>query len=468
MTQIIYATISELADNSLASPIAIEDAVPNQRSVFQGNFKTLARTERRNASLSVETGVHAGLLREDETNAELRFSDAASSLNRVVTQACLDYRTKLASMFQSPMQWPTLKPECDRIFMHVPWKMTKDLYSVLGVTKNASLDEIKKAYRKLALKYHPDKNKLPEAAEKFREVSSAYEILSNKEKRETYDKFGEEGLRSGGAAGAGGRGPMGAGGTTRFYTSTDPMSTFAQFFGTDNPFENFFNLNAGGLGGNFFEDHMDVDAGDMFGGGLRNNTFRSQSFTAGTRKPPKQDPPFEHDLFVSLEDILKGCTKKMKISRKVLGADGRSRREEKVLTINVKPGWKAGTKITFQKEGDQSPGTTPADIVFIIRDKPHELFKRDGVDIRYTAKISLREALTGTRIDVPTLQGGKVSLHYSEIIRLTTSKRIQGQGLPHPKDPSKRGDIIISFDIRFPETLPNSTREILYDALPAK
>lgn len=86
-----------------------------------------------------------------------------------------------------------------------------------------------------------------------------------------------------------------------------------------------------------------------------------------------------------------------------------------MLTINVKPGWKAGTKITFQKEGDQSPGTTPADIVFIIRDKPHELFKRDGVDIRYTAKITLREALTGTRIQVPTLQGGTVSLHYNEV-----------------------------------------------------
>ncbi|XP_022659590.1 dnaJ protein homolog 1-like isoform X2 [Varroa jacobsoni] len=351
--------------------------------------------------------------------------------------------------------------------------MAKDLYSILGVTKDATLDEIKKAYRKLALKYHPDKNKSPEAAEKFREVSSAYEILSNKEKRETYDKFGEEGLRVGGAGGAGGRGPGGTGSGTRFYTSTDPMSTFAQFFGTDNPFENFFNLSGTGLGsgvsGNFFEDHMDVDAGDIFGPGLRNHAFRSQSFTAGTRKSPKQDPPVEHDLFVSLEDILKGCTKKMKISRKVLAPDGRTtRREEKVLTINVKPGWKAGTKITFQKEGDQSPGTTPADIVFIIRDKPHELFKRDGVDIRYTAKITLREALTGTRIQVPTLQGGTVSLHYNELIKPTTTKRVQGQGLPYPRDPSKRGDMIISFDIRFPDQLPPATKEILYDALPAK
>lgn len=81
----------------------------------------------------------------------------------------------------------------------------------------------------------------------------------------------------------------------------------------------------------------------------------------------------------------------MKISRKVYQADGSSRKEDKVLTINVKPGWKAGTKITFQREGDQTPNKIPADIVFIIRDKPHSFFKRDGCDLRYSAKVSLRE-----------------------------------------------------------------------------
>ena len=81
----------------------------------------------------------------------------------------------------------------------------------------------------------------------------------------------------------------------------------------------------------------------------------------------------------------------MKISRKVYQTDGTSKKEDKVLTINVKPGWKAGTKITFQREGDQTPNKIPADIVFIIRDKPHGLLKRDGCDLRYTCKVSLRE-----------------------------------------------------------------------------
>ena len=132
----------------------------------------------------------------------------------------------------------------------------------------------------------------------------------------------------------------------------------------------------------------------------------------GAKKEKMQDPPVEHDLLVTLEDICKGVTKRMKISRRVVGNDGSVRKEEKVLnhsrldfyqgvhsqfdcrqvlTINVKPGWKSGTKITFQREGDQAPNKIPADIVFIIRDKPHALFKREGCDLKYTAKVSLKE-----------------------------------------------------------------------------
>ncbi len=128
---------------------------------------------------------------------------------------------------------------------------------------------------------------------------------------------------------------------------------------------------------------------------------RSQSFNVGShaaggggpgaKKEKVQDPPVEHDLFVTLEDICKGVTKRMKISRRVVGNDGSVRKEEKVLTINVKPGWKSGTKITFQREGDQAPNKIPADIVFIIRDKPHALFKREGSDLKYTAKVTLKE-----------------------------------------------------------------------------
>lgn len=128
--------------------------------------------------------------------------------------------------------------------------MGKDYYSILGISRSASEDEIKKAYRKLALKYHPDKNKTPEAEEKFKLIAEAYEVLSDKKKRDVYDQFGEEGLKNGGPGCGAGGGFSSSGGPANFsYTfHGDPRATFAQFFGTDSPFDIFFNL--GGLGPN--------------------------------------------------------------------------------------------------------------------------------------------------------------------------------------------------------------------------
>lgn len=121
--------------------------------------------------------------------------------------------------------------------------------------------------------------------------------------------------------------------------------------------------------------------------------LRSHSFNVHTplKKEKTQDPPIEHDMYVTLDEINKGCVKKMKISKRVLQPDGSPKREDKYVSISVKPGWKAGTRVTFQKEGDQQRGKIPADIVFIIRDKPHAFFKRDGSDIRYTARLTLKQ-----------------------------------------------------------------------------
>jgi DnaJ-class molecular chaperone len=182
----------------------------------------------------------------------------------------------------------------------------------------------------------------------------------------------------------------------------------------------------------------------------------------------KQDPPIEHSLNVSLEEVLRGCTKNMKITRKVLKSDGKSyRKEDKVLTINVKPGWKAGTKITFDREGDQNIGSIPADIIFVIKDKPHPHFKRDGTDIIYTAKISLKEALCGCKVNAPTLTGEHLpAVIIQEVVKPSTVRRIPGYGLPYPKDVGKRGDLIINFDIKFPDTLSENKKRTLSDCLP--
>lgn len=347
--------------------------------------------------------------------------------------------------------------------------MGKDYYSILGVAKTASDEELKKAYRKLALKYHPDKNKSPAAEEKFKEIAEAYEVLSDKKKRDIYDQYGEEGLK-GGVPGGGGS--EGQGFTYTFHG--DPRATFAQFFGSSDPFAAFFGGSSGGPA--MFEADMggDDDIFAQFTGGragFPGGAFRSQSFNIGGppqgRKAKSQDPPIEYDLYVSLEDVDKGCTKKMKISRLVAQPDGSSRKEDKILSINVKPGWKAGTKVTFPRESDQIPGKIPADVVFIIRDKPHDKFKREGSDIKYTAKISLKQALCGTTFMVPTLQGQTITMNTTgEIVKPTTVKRLQGRGLPFPKEPSRRGDLLINFDIKFPDHLSQNTKELLMDMLP--
>lgn len=359
--------------------------------------------------------------------------------------------------------------------------MAKDFYKILGIVKNASDDEIKKAYRKLALKYHPDKNKSAGAEERFKEIAEAYEVLSDKKKRDIYDQYGEDGLK-GGAPGTGGGAGGTDGGNFTYQFHGDPRATFAQFFGSSDPFGIFFGSSDPSRmfetsGGNIFMNEDDGYGGGMgqtMGGGMSmgggpGGAFRSQSFNAQpTRKRQmQQDPPIEHDLYVTLEEIDKGCVKKMKISRMAAANNGQTRKDEKVLNITVKPGWKAGTKITFPKEGDQTPGKIPADIIFIIRDKPHPIFKREGSDIKYNAHINLKQALCGTVVHVPTLQGDRITVNtQGEIIKPNTVKRISGRGLPFPKEPTKRGDLLVAFDIKFPDTLPTGTKDLLTDLLP--
>merc|ERR1719357_406676 len=212
-------------------------------------------------------------------------------------------------------------------------------------------------------------------------------------------------------------------------------------------------------------EDMDIDLEDLLGGigggGNRGGfKFSNQAGQKPRKQAKVQDDTIEKEIFVSIEEIASGCEKKMKISRKVMRPDGTRTMEDKVLKIVVKPGWKAGTKVTFAKEGDQVPGKIPADIAFIIKDKPHPLFTRDGVNLKYTYKIPLRESLCGTVVQVPTLEGTKVGINCTgEVLKPTTTKRLQGYGLPLPKEPNKRGDLIVSFDVLFPASRDSTPQE---------
>ncbi|GFS37506.1 dnaJ homolog subfamily B member 4 [Nephila pilipes] len=316
--------------------------------------------------------------------------------------------------------------------------MGRKFYDVLGIPETATEDDIKKAYRKMALKYHPDKNKSPEAETKFKAVSEAYEILGDKTKRCEYDKFGEN--------------PVQHNASHKSNTFTFTYPNFFTFFGGNDAFP------TSGFNNNFGNNPF-----------MRSNSTRCHSSRPKPRKQPlKQDPPVIHDLYVSMTDVLIGCTKKMKIERNVLNHDRlTTRREMKVLTINVKPGWKAGTKITFKEEGDQNPNSIPSDIIFIVKDKVHKHFERDGCDIRYNCNISLKQALCGANLMIPTLTGELLPLEINDVIYPDMEHRFFGQGLPVPKDNARRGNLVVVFKVQFPDTLSDDAKSVLMDCLPS-
>ena len=156
-----------------------------------------------------------------------------------------------------------------------------------------------------------------------------------------------------------------------------------------------------------------------------------------------KDPSIVQNLFITLEELLQGTSKKVIVTRKVQVQDGSGTKEEdKVFIVDVKPEWKDGTKITFHGEGHQC-SSGPGDVVFIIRDKPHPLFVRDGANIRYTVNVKLRHVFFGVWMKVPTLCGGKLLLHKSQIHNPST--RFPGQGLPTVN--GTRGDLIVDYEL---------------------
>ena len=139
---------------------------------------------------------------------------------------------------------------------------------------------------------------------------------------------------------------------------------------------------------------------------------------------------------------------------------------EEILTIEIKPGWKKGTKITFPEKGNEQPNMIAADLVFVVDEKPHRLFTRDGNDLIVTQKISLAEALTGYTVHLTTLDGRALIIPINNVIHPSYEEVVPGEGMPIPKDPSKRGNLRIKFNIKFPTTLTSEQKTGIKKLLP--
>jgi len=273
-----------------------------------------------------------------------------------------------------------------------------------------------------------------------------------------YDKFGEEGLKAGGAE-AGGQFPSGfsgfpgangAGFSSFRFTPRNAEDIFTQFFGSR------------GMGGKGFNFNMDGEDSEDFGGFTGFNNMGGSGFS----NEPRKAPPVKRELPCSLEELYNGATKKMKITKTLIDASGKEMKAEKVISVEVKKGWKVGTKITFPEEGDEKPGVIPGDIIFVIEEKSHNRFVRQGDNLVYTARLTLAQALTGHTIEILTLDNRTIRVPITEIVYNGYQKLVPNEGMPNQKTLTK-GDLYIKFDVIFPRSLTEQQKAQLKSTLSA-
>jgi molecular chaperone DnaJ len=348
----------------------------------------------------------------------------------------------------------------------------KDYYEILGVDRNATQEEIKKAYRKLARKYHPDICKKPECEEKFKEINEAYQVLSDPEKRKLYDKYGHAAFEGGAAA----QSPEGA------------------------------NIPFGGEGFQF-EQLNEFMRQFMGGGGLFEKLFEEAVFgsrrkrSRGWRQAARGEDIY-HTVEISLEDAFKGTVLTIPITRKVkcpvcggrgttnertcpqCGGSGRVRYQmgpflveetcpachgagviaqpcpecegkgfvykTEEIKVRIPPGVDNGTKLKVDGKGHEGAfGGPSGDLYIITKVKPHPVFERRGDNLYVDVNITYPEAVLGSEIKVPTIEGEEITVKVPEGTKEGDTVRVEGKGMPRLRG-SGRGDLVVRFHIDVP------------------
>ena len=311
----------------------------------------------------------------------------------------------------------------------------RDYYRILGVEKSATEKDIKRAYRKLARQYHPDKNPDDKSAEeKFKEINEAYEVLGNAENRAKYDQLGRNYHRyqqMGGAPGG---------------------FDFSQWAAAGGPGGSYRSVNIdfddlfGGSGGGFSEFFRTI----FGGGGMRGQTGGQDPeamFRRQTRAPGRD---IEQRIDITLEEAFQGT------QRTLAHADGGQ------FTAKIPPGVKTGSKIRYRGKGEQGPAAS-GDLFLVIRVIPHETFKRDGANLHVEVPVDVTTAVLGGKATVPTLSGS-VKLTIPAGTQGGRTFRLKGKGMPDTKAKGAFGDLLARVRIRVPESLGDEERR-LYEQL---
>ncbi|MGE5431350.1 MAG: DnaJ C-terminal domain-containing protein [Syntrophomonadaceae bacterium] len=305
----------------------------------------------------------------------------------------------------------------------------KNYYEILGVEKKATNEEIKKAYRKLAKQYHPDKNPGNKAAEeKFKEITEANEVLSNAEKRQKYDNLSSNYnayQRTGGGN---------ADDWFRNFASSQQGREYQQTGDFDDIFSN--------LGGGGFSDFFQAFMG---GGGAGGFT----SAKRGARgRSSRKGSDYEASMNITLEEVFNGSERQFTV-------DGRT------IRIKITPGMKNGQKLRLKNQGAQGPGGgEKGDLYLTLHVQKHSVFDRDGDDLKMTAKVDLYTVVLGGKKSIRTIDGKVVNVSIPAGSEPGTTLRLKGLGMRKYENPSERGDLLVKIDLSIPKNLSEEERNL--------
>ena len=310
----------------------------------------------------------------------------------------------------------------------------QDYYAVLEVSRKASAEEIRRAYRKLARKYHPDLNKDKEAEEKFKQINDANEVLQNPEKRKLYDTYGEHWKEAGNQ-------------TPHGYEATGPGSARQRGFSRSFHF------------GDNQEVHETTDFRDIFG-----DLFEDAKGNRSTTHFSNLDMPgrsHEAEITVSLTDIFHGATKSISLEHLDIDANGTVQPRSKTYRVKIPRGISEGSVIRLAGQGEKGVGNGEAgDILLRVKVAPNPRFLLDGLDLHTTVPVSPWEAALGTKLEIQTLDGA-VALSTPQGAQNGQKLRLKGKGICKTKQTT--GDIIVHLEIKMPDQLSPEEKELFQE-----